>query len=201
MQYKGSHKDIAGSARSWDWTMSWRQRAPRGRPGPNRGQLIQVSDQTHVWSKTYDAEMRHVLKFRARWRRWSPAISRSPCLRPANATRRCRPGGPRRLLEGLVSPEPAESERVGESGRVLPPGDRKDAAYAQAHAKLALGQSLAVTSGMPRPRQLSQGRGGGVQSAGARQRTRRRSLRAGSGALVSHLDLVAAERTSIAPSS
>jgi len=61
MHYKGSHKDVARIGRELgvDYVVEGSARRAEDRIGINV-QLIQISDQTHLWAKRYDAELRDI---------------------------------------------------------------------------------------------------------------------------------------------
>ena len=153
MHYKGSHKDVGqvGRELGLDYVLEGSVRR-EGDQVRITAQLIQVRDQTHIWSQTYDAEARHVLKLQSEV---AHAVARQFEIAVAQTAKR---------REGAVDPEahdaylkglyllsrlnPAELSKAAEYFRQAIQGDPE---YAHAHAKLALFHSFAGYFGYVAP--------------------------------------------------
>ncbi len=153
MHYKGSHKDIArvGRELGLDYVLEGSVRR-EGDQVRITAQLIQVSDQTHIWSKTYDAELRHILKLQSEVAQ--AVAGRIQIAVPQTGKRRAgaiHPEAHDAYLKGLYHLSrlnPSELEKADECFRraiLSGPG------YAQAHAKLALVHSFAGYFGYAAP--------------------------------------------------
>jgi len=153
MHYKGSHKDIAqvGRELGLDYVLEGSVRREGGQVRIS-AQLIQVSDQTHLWSKTYDAELRHILKLQSEV---AQAVARQIEIAvPRTGKRRTGAVDPEAhdaYLKGLYHLSrfnPSELEKAAECFRRA---IQRGPGYAQAHAKLALVHSLAGYFGYAAP--------------------------------------------------
>jgi len=115
-------------------------------------QLIQVSDQTHIWSKTYDAELRHVLRLQSEVAH--AVATQIEIAVPQTGKRRTGTVDPEAhdaYLKGLYHLgrfNPGELEKAAECFRQA---IQRGPGYAPAHAKLALAHSLAGYFGYAAP--------------------------------------------------
>jgi TolB-like protein len=155
MHYKGSHKDVAriGRELGLDYALEGSVRR-EGDQVRITARLIQVSDQTHIWSKTYDAELRHILKLQSEVAQAVAAQIRIAV--PQTGKRRAGAVDPEAhdaYLKGLYHLSrlnPAALEKAADCfRRAIQTGP----GYAQAHAKLALVHSFAGYFGYAAPSQ------------------------------------------------
>ena len=153
MHYKGSHKDVAriGRELGLDYVLEGSVRR-EGDQVRITAQLIQVSDQTHLWSKTYDAELRHILKLQSEVAQ--AVAAQIEIAVPQTGRRRVGAVDPEAhdaYLKGLYHLSrlnPGELEKAAECFRRA---IQRGPGYAQAHAKLALVHSLAGYFGYAAP--------------------------------------------------
>jgi TolB-like protein/Flp pilus assembly protein TadD len=153
MHYKGSHKDVAriGLELGLDYVLEGSVRREGGQVRIS-AQLIQVSDQTHLWSRTYDAELRHILKLQSEVAQ--AVAAQIEIAVPQTGKRRTGAVDPEAhdaYLKGLYHLSrlnPSELEKAAECfRRAIQTGP----GYAQAHAKLALVHSFAGYFGYAAP--------------------------------------------------
>lgn len=154
MHYRSLHKDIAGIGRDLglDYVLEGSARREGGQARITV-QLIQVSDQTHVWSKAYDFELHHILRLQSRL---ADAVAEQMrvILPQHGLSNRIRPVNPEAhdaYLKGLYHfsrYNPVGFERATERFQLAV---RKDACYAAAHAKLALCRAFAAYFGYAAP--------------------------------------------------
>ncbi|MGA2325497.1 MAG: winged helix-turn-helix domain-containing protein [Bryobacteraceae bacterium] len=147
MHYKGARKDIAGIGCELDLDYavegSVRRAGDRVRIS---AQLIQVRDQTHLWAKSYDSELRNILQLQGEV---AEAIVRQidVTVSPAGqrSLRRARPVDPEAhdaYIRGLFEYNKFNPSGLDQAVEHFGLAIEKDPQYALAHAKLAIARAF-----------------------------------------------------------
>jgi TolB-like protein/Tfp pilus assembly protein PilF len=141
MHYRKTRKDTAqiGRELNVDYVVegSVRRAADRVRIS---AQLIQVSDQTHLWANSYDGELRDILKLQ---REVAEAIaariesSLAGPVRPRAVPRTVNPEAHDHYLKGLYYFNKFNPEALNRAAEYFESAAAKDPSYVEAHAQLA----------------------------------------------------------------
>ncbi|MFN0166230.1 MAG: winged helix-turn-helix domain-containing tetratricopeptide repeat protein [Bryobacteraceae bacterium] len=152
MHFKGTQREVAqiGEELNLDYVLegSVRREGERVRIS---AQLIQVSDQSHVWAKTYDADLRHVLSLQADVARSIAAQIRIALPEAGIAGKVVDPQGHDAYLRGLYHLSKQDPAGLRSGAECFEVAIQQDPQYAAGYAKLALCHALAGYFGYTLP--------------------------------------------------
>jgi TolB-like protein len=142
MHYKGSRKTVAEIAH--DLRVDYVLEGSVRRAGDHvriSTQLIRAADETHLWAKSYEGELRDVLRFQ---REASEVIARQietsvplPVTRPLTGRENIEPAAYDAYIKGLYHLHKFHPAELHESARFFELAIQENPAYVEAYANLA----------------------------------------------------------------